>query len=558
MRSRAIQLWLIKRIRKYIPAILLMVLFNVCRGLLEVAFALGTRQVIDTAVGGTWERFYPACVRQGGIILGLIVCLMMFRLLKERINAGLDREWKRQILHCLLNGEYAGVSAYHSGELINRMTNDVRAVNDGLLNSLPALVTMVIKLIAVISVLIRMEPAFAAMILCVGVVVIILTGLLRRKLKTINKQVSEADGKVSGMLQEIMEKLLMVQAMDAGAEMEIRADRMMEERFGLQMKRKNISLFANTSVSVMSYGSAFVALLYGATNLLNGTMTFGGLTALTQLVSQLQSPFVNLSGIYPKYVAMLASAERLRELYDLQEQKQISELDVNACYASMTHIEAKGLSFTYDRTPVFSGADFCLPKGAFAVVTGSSGIGKSTLLKLLLGIYLPESGGLYLCGKDTEIRLDRSTRRLFSYVPQGNLLLSGTIRENLLLGRPEATEEEIKEALYVSAMDEYLNELPLGLETPLKENAGGLSEGQAQRLALARGILSGAPILLLDEVTSALDEETELKVLDRIKKMKDRTCIAVTHRPAAVQLCDRHIRIEYKKIASDTTEAKYC
>ena len=213
-------------------------------------------------------------------------------------------------------------------------------------------------------------------------------------------------------------------------------------------------------------------------------------------------------------------------------------------YRKMDALGAENLSFSYDRDQVFRDGEFTLPKGAFAAITGPSGIGKSTLLKLLLGIFKPESGGLFLQCGDEQVRLDRATRRLFAYVPQGNLLLSGTLLENLTITRPDATREEIEEALFVSAMDEYLPQLPDGLNTVIGESAAGLSEGQAQRIAIARAVLGGAPILLLDECTSALDPETEKKVLSRIRNLPNRTCIAVTHRNAAVELCDWQLQLE--------------
>lgn len=548
MKNNAALPWLLSMVKKRVPAILFMVICDVGRGLLGVAFALGTRQVIDTAVSGQWPAFTTACFVQGGIILGILLSLALFRFLKERIGAALDRDWKKQLLHSLLHGDYSAVSAYHSGELINRMTNDVRIVNDGILNCLPNFVTMVAKLVAVVWVLVGMEPVFALAIFCVGILVMIVTGFMRRSLKSLNKQVGAADGQVAGILQETMENLLVVQAMDVGDEMEARTDDLMKKRFRIQMRRKNVSLFANTSVSVMSYGSGFAALLFGAVGILNATMTYGELTALTQLVSQLQSPIVNMSGVYPQYVAMLASAERLKELYELHEPEKANALEPDIVYGSMSAFVARDLSFTYDRNQILCDASFTLPKGAFAVICGSSGIGKSTLLKLMLGIYKPDSGGIYLTGNCGPIKLDRSTRRLFAYVPQGNLLLSGTIRDNLLLSKPDATQEELDLAIYISAMDEYLSELPKGLDTPLRENAGGLSEGQAQRLAIARAILRGAPVLLLDEATSALDAQTEMTVLHRIKALPGRTCIVVTHRPAAMELCDWRLEIEDQKI----------
>jgi ATP-binding cassette subfamily B protein len=288
-------------------------------------------------------------------------------------------------------------------------------------------------------------------------------------------------------------------------------------------------------------------------------MSFGSLTAVIQLVNQIQMPIVNLSGVMPQYIAMVASAERLMELEEIRGEPEPIDEDAKALYDRMDAIRASGLFFAYDRDEILSDAAFTLPKGAFAVITGASGIGKSTLLKLLLGIYKPNGGGLYTVSGSEEQPIDRRTRRLFAYVPQGNLLLSGSLRENLTIIRPDATEAEIRQAIHVSCMDEYLDQLPRGLDTVLGESGAGLSEGQAQRLAIARAVLGGAPILLLDECTSALDERTEDQVLRRIRALPDRTTIAVTHRPAAIALCDWRLEVNDGKIRAvwvDTRQTK--
>ena len=543
MKQQAPLFWVLKRVRRRVPALLLMTAAHVGQALFGVAFALGSRGVIDSAISGSRTDFWSACLVQGSIILGILLCLTLFRHLKERIHADLDRDWKKDLLHGLLRGEYEAVAAYHSGELINRLNNDVRTVDDGLVNTMPNVASMLTKLMAAMAVLVALEPRFSLVIVAAGGFVVLATALMRRQLKGLHKRVSEANGKVSGFLQETLEKLLMVQAMDVSEEMERRADILLDSRYAIQRRRKNVSLFANTSVSILSYGAGFAALVWCSFGLLNGTMTFGSLTAVTQLVGQLQGPFVNLSGIIPQYIGMVAAAERLMELEQLSGQEEAMEESAEELYRKMTAIGAEELSFSYDRDKVLKSASFTLPKGAFAVITGPSGIGKSTLLKLMLGMFRPNSGGMYLEMKNSRVALDRTTRKLFAYVPQGNLLLSGTLCENLTITRPEASEEEIRQAVYVSGMEDYLPQLPQGLDTVLGENSAGLSEGQAQRLAIARAVLSGAPILLLDEITSALDAETERLVLDRIRELPDRTCIAVTHRPAILELADWQLEV---------------
>ncbi len=542
--KRAPILWLIKRIRKRIPVLFLMTLIYMGQAGFGVWFALGAKQVIDCAVKGIPNLFYRACIQQGAIILGILVCMTLFRHLKEKLNADLERDWKQQLLHGLLHGSYMQISEYHSAELLNRMNNDVKTVNDGILTVVPNVAAMLTRLTAAMMVLVALDPIFTLLIIVLGSLMILLTGLFRRRLKTLHKKVKEQDGVVSGFLQETMEKLLMVQAMDVSDEVERRADIMLEHRYQMQRKQKNISLLANMGVSIMSYGAGFLALVWCAGRVLQGQMSIGTLMAVTQLVSQLQSPFVGLSGIYPKYIAMAASVERLMELEQIPCDPDPVQESPEMLYKKITAMVGDGLSFTYDRDVILHDIDFKLPKGTFAVITGASGIGKSTLLKLLLGIFPVNNGELYLQTEKGRIPIDRSTRRLFAYVPQGNLLLSGSVRENLTIVKPNATEEEINEAVYASAMDVFLADLPQGLDTQLGENGAGLSEGQAQRLAIARAVLCGAPVLLLDECTSALDGKTEEVVLERLRNLQSRTCIAVTHRPAAVAWCDWQLEIQ--------------
>ena len=544
MKKGSALLWAFRRIRRRIPAIVILTLTNIGASLLGVGFALGTRQIIDTAVAMDSAAFTKACLLQGSIILGILVCVTLSRHLKERLNADLDRDWKKHLLNLLLHGDYAAVSKYHSGELLNRMNNDVRILDDGLLTLIPGLASMITKLLSAFIVLSAMEPVFASVLLLIGLVVILATTLIRRRLKGLHKKVSEEEGKVSGFIQEALEKLLMVQAMDVATEMESRSDVLLSNRFNAQRKRKNVTLLANSCISILSYAASFIALVWCACELLQGRMSFGSLTAVTQLVSQLQSPLVSLSGIIPQYIATTASAERLMELEALEQESEPMEASADALYERMDAICGSGLHFSYDRDRILENAAFSLPKGAFAVITGPSGIGKSTLLKLLLGIFKPDQGKLYLSCAGEQIPLNRSTRKLFAYVPQGNLLLSGTMRENLILTKPDATETEIQQAVHTSAMDEYLPQLPKGLDTVIGESGAGLSEGQAQRLAIARAVLSGAPILLLDECTSALDAQTEQLVLERIHALQNRTCIAVTHRSAAIDLSHWNLHMD--------------
>lgn len=530
--------WTLRMMRPWLPALIMLVICSIASSVLAVWFSLGSRAVIDAATSRDRQAFIEASIRQGILILAILLDGVVSKILHDRLNAVMDRDLKKRFLHGLLQGEFRNVSQYHTGDLLSIMNHDVQVLITSTLSIVPSVAGMFVKLVMAISVLIAIEPRLAYVVVLGGAVVVVVTGFVRKGLKGLNKRASKAQGKVSGFIQETLEKLLMVQAMDISNVMEKRSDRLLKERYDIHIKRRNVAIISSTCISILAYGSSFGALVFCASGILQGTMSYGTLTAVTQLIAQIRGPFTNMSGIAPQYAALSASAERLMELdkicnTDVLERKNPEEL-----YESVTAVEAKDLTFAYDRDYVFDHANFRLPKGSFGVIVGHSGIGKSTLLKLLLGIFPPESGELSLDTENGSVKVDRTTRRLFAYVPQGNLLLSGTLRDNLLVTKQDATQEEIDRAIYVSAMDAYLHTLPDGLETVVGENALGLSEGQAQRLSIARAILSDAPILLLDEATSALDDETEKVVLSRIQELPGKTCIAVTHREAAMQIAD--------------------
>lgn len=541
MKDKTVLFWLAKRSLNRLPMLIGMVAANAGSALCAVWFALGSRAVIDTAGKGDKNEFLLACAMQFAIICGVLLCSAANRYLTDRLSADLDRDRKKQLLGSLLRADYAKAAHFHTGELINRLNNDVRQLNDGIVGILPSLISMVIRLGAAGWVLITIAPKMTLVIAVVGAVILLGTGALRRILKERHRAISQAEGKVLSILQESVERLLVIQSMNLGAEVEKRAEQRLEERTQAQNRRRRLSVPANTAVSAVFQLAKFMALVWCASGLMQGSMTFGTLTAVMQLVSQVQTPFVGLSGILPRYTAMCTAGERLMEL----EQLKIDETAENARQKDFTDIDGmlvgENVSFAYEDELVLDDATFNIPFGKFTAITGASGIGKSTLLKLLLEVYHPATGRLFVEQNGEQIPLNEIKRGLFAYVPQGNLLFSGTLRENILLANPDASDEDVERAVYVSAMDTYLDQLPQGLDTVLGENGEGISEGQAQRLAIARAVVSKAPVLLLDEATSAMDAQTERVVLSRLAELPGCTCVAVTHRPAALDLADHQL-----------------
>ena len=535
--------WLFTQVRSKLPSLCVLIGSNILAAYLGTVFAVAIQEVIDSATGGNIQRMIRRCIILAAIILVRVLCSGISIHLNEMIRADLDRSMKKSIMRKILHADFSRISGYHSGDLVNRMNGDVFNAYNGLLILLSSCSSMITSLVAAIAILMGIAPGFTVAIVCVSAVVAVFTLLIQKRMKDIHKDASAANGKVSGFFQEVIGKLLIVQALDVSQEIEKRSDVTLDTRWRIQQKRKNVTLSMNLGSSGLSYIGSFVTLVWCAFQLHDGKITFGELTAMTALIAQLQTPMLMLPAVIPKVIAISAACERIAEIIQVPDQPAADSADPEALYGQLREIEAKNLSFAYDRDPVFENVSLRIPKGGLTVITGASGIGKSTLLKLLLGIYKPSGGELLLNTTEGTVPVSRSVRSLFSYAPQGNLLLSGTLRENILLARPDASEAQLEKALYVSAMDEYVASLPQGLDTVLGENGAGLSEGQSQRISLARAILADAPILLLDEVTSALDVQTEKTVLERICALPGKTCIAVTHRPAALSLASCRIEV---------------
>jgi len=332
-----------------------------------------------------------------------------------------------------------------------------------------------------------------------------------------------------------------------------------QELYKAKIKKNAVSILANSGFSLTFSGTYLYALVWGAFGLMANSISYGTLTAILQLVGQVQVPFSGLSGLFPKMYGIIASAERLMELEILPDERAINKKAIHTAvvYRDMKSIALSGISFRYDRDIILADANLTINKGDFAVIGGPSGIGKSTLLLLLLGVFSPTDGTInIILNTGEKIPADRRTRKLFAYVPQGNLMLSGSIRESIAFVHKEATDEEIMAAAEVSCAAEFIRTLPQGLNTVIGEKGLGLSEGQVQRLAIARAVLCGAPVLLLDEATSALDEITEERLLENIKRMTDRTCLIISHKKAAFTICNKEIRIKNGRL--QMTERREC
>lgn len=533
--------WLLARTKGRRGALAAIIAGNAVFAAAGAAFSLLCRGIIDSAVSGDRGGILGYAAGLGGFVLLQLVLRLVCNSLSEYVRAGMEMDMRAKLFGKLLSAELSSVTKYHSGELLNRMFSDVKICSDGIADILPAAVNMVTRLVCAGVIMVFLEPWFAVLFIAAGAVVFVVTRFFRGRLKGLHKQVQEKEGKVRSFLQESLESAAVIKVFGAERKMLRQNDRNQREHYKIRMKRRAIGIVSGAGFGLVFQAGYVLALVWGAFGIFTGGMTYGTLTAVLQLVNQIQSPFAGLSSLFPQYYAMLASAERIIELENLpEEQKSAKALD----YADFQRLEVSGLRFGYGEKDVITRADFTLNRGETAALTGISGGGKSTLFMLLLGAYRPDGGEIRFVSRSEEYSPGQETRGIFAYVPQGNCLFSGTIRENIaFLSDTEISDEAVMQAAKAACADEFIMQLPEGLDARIGENGHGLSEGQAQRIAVARALFSGAGFLLLDEATSALDEQTERKLLENISAMDGKTVLIVTHRPAALEICDRRFTL---------------
>lgn len=543
--------WLAAKSRGQRFNLALLIFSNAFFSVLSVAFAFAVKAIINGATDGKKQELIYGAAAIVAIVLLQFVFRIVINGLAEHIRGKLEIAYKSHIFSEILNKKYDKINTYHSGELLNRLSSDVAIVADGVTGIVPSVVAAVVRLVCAVIALVTIDAVFAAAFVVCGALVFATVALLRGKLKSLHKTAQETDGKVRSFMQESIENVLAVKVFSVNDKICAKSDELQKENFRIKMRRKNYSVTGHAVYNFIFSAGYLFALIYGAARIYGSELSYGALSAILQLVNNVQVPFASLSSVFPKFYAMIASAERLMEIESLENESGARLENPVGVYEKTRAIRGENISFSYGRTPVFANADFEINKGEFVVITGVSGIGKSTLVKMLLGVYAPNSGELYIdLGESGKIPADASARSLFSYVPQGNMLFSGTLRDNVTFVNSDASETEIAAALKASCSEDFVNSLPDGLETEVGENGIGLSEGQIQRIAIARALLTGAHVLILDEATSALDEKTEEAVLNNLKGLRDITLILISHKKAAFGICDKEITVKKGKIVT--------
>ena len=522
----------------------LQAILNASIGLLDVAVSLAqvwaVKNAIDVAAGTIDGNIYVAVAIFGGLILASFALSISAIWVRNILGIKAQNQMQRQLLDRMLRAEWHGKESRHSGDVLNRLETDVNVVVDFLAETIPNTLSVLALFIGAFWYLFSMDAMLAIVTIAIIPLFILLSKLYVRQMRNLTRTVRNSDSKVQSVLQETIQNRMLIKTLESGDAMVGKLAGTQQELRQNVVRKTTFSVFSNLILNVGFAAGYLVAFLWAAIRLSQHTLTFGGMTAFLQLVNKIQGPARNLTKLVPAFVSVLTAAERLMELEEDPMEEQGDSIPMEAPCG----IRFDNVSYAYDNEEqlTINSLSFDFKPGSCTALLGETGAGKTTIVRMILALLRPKSGAITIYNKKVEEQLSPLLRCNLVYVPQGNTLMSGTIRDNLLLGKPDATEEEMKETLKKSCA-EFVMQLPDGIDTICTEKGGGLSEGQAQRIAIARALLRNRPIMIFDESTSALDPETERQLLANILSKKDKTIIFVTHRPAVVEYCDQTLKI---------------
>ena len=546
--------WLWQYTRPYMGRIGLLLLLGLSETFVSLAMVQITKDIIDRAtVGSDFGRLLFVYV---ALLLGMqlvsVCSTLLTALVTERFSFGIRRQIYEKILHSV----WRDVTTYHTGDLMTRLTSDAGNVADGIVGTIPNILQLGIELVLVFLMLFHYSPLLAVFALLVAPVAAACSWWLGRKLKRLQGKVQESESAYRSFLQESLVNLMIIKAFTGETNAVERLTRLREERFRWVYRKTGLGTASSTVMALAFQGGYLAAFSYGALQLSRRQITYGTMSVFLTLVNRVQAPILGLAQQIPRVIAVLTSAGRIMELQQIPEEAategSIEGADIG--------VELKNVTFGYTAEPVLQKLNLKIRPGEFTAIVGESGIGKTTLIRILLAFLQAGEGDVdFYNSAGVRQSTGAFVRQFVAYVPQGNTLFSGSVRENLKMGRENASEEELWEALRLASAERFVRALPAGLDTVIGERGLGLSEGQAQRIAIARAFLRRAPFLILDEATSALDEATEIAVLQGLRELRPRpTCLIITHRKGILKYCDREIRILEGRVTEECSTAIVC
>lgn len=524
----------------------LQAILNTAIGLAQVVVSLASVWAVQTAIDIASHNKEGDVISAVLVMAGLVALNFVLNIssvwVRNILGIKAQNRMQRRMLGRILHSEWQGRDSMHSGDVLNRLEQDVNNVVNFVAETLPNAVSVVALFLGAFVYLFTMDHSLALIIVVMFPIFLVMSKIYMGKMRQLTREVRESDSQVQSLLQESVQNRILVKTLESEDEI---VDRLSDQHSALREKvvrKTRFSVISNLIVNVGFATGYLVAFAWSALRMSVGSLSYGGMTAFLQLVNKIQNPARNLSKLVPQFVSVFTAAERLMLFEDIPLEEKGEPIEVEGPCG----IQINEVSFAYPDdpdTPIIDKLSFDFKPGTCTAIVGETGAGKTTLLRMILALIRPDSGNVYIYNKVERFIVSPLTRCNITYVPQGNTMLSGSIRDNLLLGNVDATEEQMYEALDEACAD-FVRELPDGLDTEMTEQGGGLSEGQAQRICIARALLRNSPLMILDEATSALDPETEKKLLNNILENNSRTVIFITHRPVVLRYCDTSLNLE--------------
>ena len=533
--------WLIKISKSYKKEIFIIIFLNTIITLIGVFSSVANKYVVDMASSFSSNMYISIAIViiLSLMSLGLSAFSSIFNTyFIEKFSFG----FRKNIYEEFMNSRWNLIKKYHSGDILTRLTTDINNVSDGMFSIASFVISLIVQLVSAFLLLMHYDASLAIFAIILGPFTAFISVLFGVKLKKIQEMVQKSESKYRSFLQENISNISVIKAFSYEKESQKKLDKLRDERLYWVMKKSKISTFANFFMGfTFSFGYLF-AFILGAVKLSQNNITYGTMTAFLSLVSQVQRPIVSLANIIPKIISILASSGRIIEINTLEKEESSMNLNLKG----VVGLKIKDLDFSYKNKDIMKNFNFIIEPGEIVAIMGHSGVGKTTLVNLILYFLKQDKGTIEFFDKyENKQNISSNTRKIISYIPQGNTLFSGSISNNLRVGKEEASVEEMEEALKNSCALEFVNSLKDGLNTIIGEHGYGLSEGQAQRIAIARALIKKSQFMILDEATSSLDMDTELNIIKNIMNIKDRpTCLIVTHRKSILKYCNRIITIK--------------
>lgn len=541
--------WIYRCSMRYKGAVIWYIFLGVFGTGMGLGSSVVSKYIIDAVTGYDSGLIVPAAVGYVSMNLFRIGANALTSRVSAKIQIGVNQEIRGEVFATVLRAGWEEIAEFHSGDLLNRLTGDVNTVSQSVLGWIPNLITGLVQFFSALFLILYYDATLAVLALLSAPVTLVLSKYLMKRMRDYNVKMREVSSDVMAFNEEAFQNLQYIKSFGLVGSFLERFRTYQEKEKDVRLTYNKFSIGVSSLMSVVGMAVSAVCFGWGVYRLWSGAITYGTMTLFLQMAGSLSAAFSSLINIVPSSLAAATAAGRIMEITKAEPEQADdppgAEGFCRTAERSGAAVRMENVRFTYrSGRDVLAGASLFARPGEIVALVGPSGEGKTTVLRLLLGLVRPQAGRVALEAGGETREMSARLRRLFAYVPQGNTMLSGTIAENLRLIRENATESELWDALEKACAAGFVRALPLGLETPLKERGGGLSEGQLQRLSIARALLCDAPVLLLDEATSALDLETERRLLHSIMRAESRrTCIVTTHRPGVLSACDRVYRV---------------